>query len=447
MDKILYLECESGISGDMSVAALLDLGADGDALFRALDSLNIEGLRVSVSRVSKSGLDCADFNVLTGADSDGHDHDMEYLYGHTHGASDGRHAEEGAHSHADGHTHTHGEHGHSHSHTHGHSHRSFKDIKAIIDGADLTAGARELSLRIFDILAGAEAKAHGVGKDEVHFHEVGAADSIADIVGFAVCYDNLGIKRTVITDIAEGGGTVRCRHGILPVPVPAVANIAAEHGLRLKKTGISGELVTPTGAAIAAAVRTDGSLPESYIIKKTGLGAGKRSYELSGFVRAMLIEDASDTARDAVYRLESDIDDCGGEALGFAQELLYGAGAKEVHFTPIYMKKNRPAYELVVICGEERVRAMEEIIFGNTTTIGIRKVKMERAVLERELISVKTSLGEAQVKVCGFGGRKLFYPEYESAAAICRERGLSYWEAYEIIQREAAVEYNSREGQ
>lgn len=422
MDKILYLECESGISGDMSVAALLDLGADREVLKRALDSLKLEGMKIIISRVNKSGLDCMDFNVLTGADSDGCDHDMEYLYGHTHG---------------NGHTHAHG--GNGHSHAHSHEHRSFKDIKAIIDGAELTSGARELSLRIFEILAEAEAKAHGVDKDEVHFHEVGAVDSVADIVGFAVCYDNLSIDRTVIADIAEGGGTVRCQHGILPVPVPAVANIASAHGLILKKTGISGELVTPTGAAIAAAVRTDGALPESYIIKKTGLGAGKRSYELPGFLRAMLIEDVSDTAKDAVYRLESDIDDCGGEELGFTQELLYGAGAREVHFTPVFMKKNRPAYELVVICGEEHINAMEEIIFCNTTTIGIRRVRMERTVLEREIIKVNTSLGEAQVKICTLQGRKFFYPEYESAAAISRRSGLSYREVYEIIQREAAA--------
>lgn len=427
MDKILYLECESGISGDMSVAALLDLGADEEVLKRALASLKLDGMKIMISRVNKSGLECTDFNVLTGDGQDGHDHDMEYLYGHTHGASE--------------HSHGNGEHGHEHehSHPHHHEHRSLKDIRAIIDNAELTCGARELSLRIFDILANAEAKAHGVSKDEVHFHEVGAVDSIADIVGFAVCYDNLGIGRTVITDIAEGGGTVRCQHGILPVPVPAVTNIASAHGLILKKTGISGELVTPTGAAIAAAVRTDGALPESYAIKKTGLGAGKRSYELPGFVRAMLIEDAQNTAGDAVYRLESDIDDCGGEELGFTHELLFCAGAREVHFTPVFMKKNRPAYELVVICDEAHIKALEEIIFKNTTTIGIRRVKMERTVLERELIKARTSLGEAQVKVCELHGKKFFYPEYESVAEISRERGLSYREAYEIIQKESAA--------
>ena len=276
-------------------------------------------------------------------------------------------------------------------------------------------------------------------KDEVHLHVVGAVETSSDSVGFAVCYDNLGIDRTVITNIAEGSGTVRCQHGILPVPVPAVTNIVSEHGLTLKKTGISGELVTPTGAAIAAAVRTDDALPESYVIKKTGLGAGKRSYELPGFVRAMLIEAAEDTVKDSVYRLESDIDDCGGEAMGFTQELLYGAGAREVHFTPIFMKKNRPAYELVVICDGERIKALEDIIFRNTTTIGIRRVRMERTVLEREIIRVNTSLGEAQVKACTLHGKKFFYPEYESVAAISRERGLSYREAYEIIQGECAA--------
>lgn len=447
MEKILYLECESGISGDMSVAALLDLGADADVLTRALDSLGLKGLRAVISKVNKSGLESTDFNVLTGSEHDGYDHDMEYLYGHTRGGLEHGHrvAESGS---ENGHSHDASDmNGHGHAHTHHHEHRSFKEIRTIIDNAGLTDGARKLALEIFQILAKAEAKAHGVSEDEVHFHEVGAADSIADIVGFAVCYDNLGIERTVITDIAEGGGTVRCQHGILPVPVPAVANIAETHGLTLRKTGISGELVTPTGAAIAAAVRTDCTLPDKYIIRKTGMGAGKRSYELPGFVRAMIIEEASGTDKDSVYRLESDIDDCGGETLGFTQELLYKAGAKEVHYTPVFMKKNRPAYELTVICGEADMEALQKIIFKNTTTIGIRRVKMERAVLEREIITVNTSVGSAKVKVCAASGTKLFYPEYESVAKICRESGLSYMEAYELIQKESAAEYNSSKRQ
>lgn len=436
MGKILYLECESGISGDMSVAALLGLGADEEVLMRALDSLGIEGLKAVVSKVSKSGLECTDFNVMTGSEHDGYDHDMEYLYGHTHDAHGHGHSEEEP-------EHGHSHEAHGHGHTHHHAHRSFKEIKTIIENAGLTDGARSLALKIFGILARAESKAHGVSEDEVHFHEVGAADSVADIVGFAVCYDDLGIERTVITDIAEGCGTVRCQHGILPVPVPAVVNIAAEHGLNFKQTGIPGELVTPTGAAIAAAVRTDCELPAKYIIRKTGMGAGKRSYDLPGFVRAMLIEEAADTQKDSVYRLESDIDDCGGEALGFTQELLYKAGAKEVHCTPVFMKKNRPAYELTVICDEADIKSLEEIIFSNTTTIGIRRVRMERTVLERQIINVRTSVGEAQVKVCGLSGKKFFYPEYESVAQICRKTGLSYIEVYELIQRESASEYNS----
>lgn len=412
MGKTLYLECESGISGDMSVAALLDLGADENVLRAALDSLNVGGLAIGISRVNKSGVDCADFDVRTGLESDGHDHDMEYLYGHLH----------------DGHGHHHGD-GQV-----GHAHRNLLDIQNIINNAKLTEGARKLAFRIFDILAQAEAKAHGVGINEVHFHEVGAVDSIADIVGFAVCYDNLGIERTVVADIAEGSGTVRCQHGILPVPVPAVANIAAAHNLRLKNAGIAGELVTPTGAAIAAAVRTDEALPDNYTVKAIGLGAGKRQYELPGFVRAMIIEDNCDQG-DSIYRLESDIDDCSGEVLGYVQELLYKAGAREVHYVPVYMKKNRPAYELVVICDAGHINSLEQIIFEQTTTIGIRRVKMERAVLEREIIKIDTGYGEAQVKVCNVGGRKVFYPEYESVAAISRANGLPYMDVYESIRR------------
>lgn len=440
MDTILWLECESGISGDMSVAALLDLGADVGVLRRALDSLRLEGMEIIVSRVTKSGLDCADFNVVTDSPQNGLDHDMEYLYGHGYGGRGAKHGHEHEYGYPDE-EHEHGypdeeqDHGHGHGH---HEHRSFREIREMIAHAEMTSRAKTLALRIFEILAKAEAKAHGVSADEVHFHEVGAVDSIADIVGFAVCYDNLGIERTVILGLAEGGGTVRCQHGILPVPVPAVVNIAADNGLPLKRTGVQGELVTPTGAAIAAAVRTDAELPERYVIRKTGLGAGKRSYELPGFVRAMLIEDTDGVQKDGIYRLESDIDDCSGEVLGFTQGLLYEAGAREVHYTPIFMKKNRPAYELVVICDEAHRKDLENIIFRNTTTIGIRRVRMERTVLERGCVRVNTSLGEADVKVCTLSGERFFYPEYESVAAISRQQGLSYMDVYERIRKECA---------
>lgn len=272
MEQILYLECYSGISGDMTVAALLDLGADEAVLRQVLDSLPVQGFRIEINRVMKSGIDACDFNVILEG-NDNHDHDMEYLYGHLH------HGE-----HTDSHT-------HEHQHTHSHAHRGMREIREIIEKGDMTEGARRLALSIFSILAEAESKAHHVPVEEVHFHEVGAVDSIVDIVAVAVCLDNLNIKNVIVPELWEGKGTVRCQHGILPVPVPAVINIMQAYGLPVQITDITGELVTPTGAAIVAAIQTSGSLPLKFIIKKTGLGAGKREYECPGILRAMLIEE------------------------------------------------------------------------------------------------------------------------------------------------------------
>ena len=294
--RSLYLECYSGISGDMTVGALLDLGADQKVLEKALASLPIQGFQTEVTRVKKSALDACDFLVKLDAEHENHDHNMNYLYGHHHGEEHHEHCHD--HVHDDDHTHTHehddhdahGEETHDHHHHH-HEHRGMKEILAILEQADLSEGARRLAVKIFTILGEAEAKAHGTTLDQVHFHEVGAIDSIIDIVSVAVCFDNLGIEHVIVPFLCEESGTVRCQHGILPIPVPAVANIATANRLRLRMTGAKGEYVTPTGAAIVAAVRTSEKLPETFVIEKIGLGAGKREQELPGILRAMILND------------------------------------------------------------------------------------------------------------------------------------------------------------
>ena len=285
--KILYLECSSGISGDMTAAALLDAGADEAAVRRALESLPVDGFEVRITRVVKSGLDVCDFDVVLDAAHENHDHDMAYLHGHEHG-------EAFAHDHDHEHEHAHGEaHVHDHVHTHDgghrHEHRGMAEIGAIIDAADMTDRAKEIARTVFAVIAEAEARAHGVSVDQVHFHEVGAVDSIADIVAIAAALDSLDVDDVVVSDLVEGTGTVRCQHGIIPVPVPAVVNIAAAHGLPLRITDVRGELVTPTGAAVAAAVRTRDALPERFTIERVGMGAGKRAYETPGILRAMIL--------------------------------------------------------------------------------------------------------------------------------------------------------------
>ena len=256
MNQTLYLECYSGISGDMMTAALLDLGADEKVLSEALESLPVKGVRTEVRRVSKAGLDACDFHVILDHEHENHDHDMEYLHGHSH-------------------DHSHGDHGH---HSHDHEHRGLAEILEILCRAQITDGAREKAVRIFEILAEAEAKAHGTSIEKVHFHEVGAVDSIVDITAAAVCLDNLQIDKVIIPVLCEGSGSVRCQHGVIPVPVPAVTAVTSKYSIPLHMTDVQGELVTPTGAAIAAAIRTSARLPERFVIEKTGIGAGKREY-------------------------------------------------------------------------------------------------------------------------------------------------------------------------
>lgn len=415
MGKKLYFECYSGISGDMVVASLLDLGADEKLLKNTLESLPLTGFKIEIKKIKKSGIEACDFNVILDKEHENHDHDMDYLHGHHH------HEEE--------------EHDHNHHHHH-HEHRNLNDIIHIINHSNATENAKKIAISIFMELGKAEAKAHGVSLEEVHFHEVGAVDSIVDILAAAICFDNLEIDEVIIPQLYDGYGFVRCQHGMMPVPVPAVANIVKDNNINLQITNIEGELVTPTGAAIVAALKTSDILPKKFSILKLGIGAGKRNYERPSMLRAMLIEDNTKN-KDSIYKLESNIDDCSGEILGLVMEKLFAAGARDVHYTPVFMKKNRPAYQINVVCLEENIEKLENIIFEETTTIGIRRLKMERSVLKREIKKISTSLGEAQIKICSGTTCKKIYPEYESVKALATKHNLSYQEVYDTIKREA----------
>lgn len=270
--KSLYLECNAGISGDMLVAALLDIGADKETLDKALKSIPDAGFNYKISRVQKAGVECCDFDVILDSEHENHDHDMTFLHGHS--DTDAQACEHHVH----------------HEHHHHHEHRGLKEIIKIIDAVSMSDKARSLALKIFDILADAEGKAHAVSKEKVHFHEVGAIDSIVDIVAIAVCVDNLGIENVIVPELCEGKGTVRCQHGVLPVPVPATANIMQKYGFNVHLLPVQGEFVTPTGAAAAAALMTSDKLPEKFKLLAVGLGAGKRCYEHPSILRIMLIE-------------------------------------------------------------------------------------------------------------------------------------------------------------
>ena len=464
MGKTLYLECYSGISGDMTVAALLDLGVDRAVLDRVLKSLKVSGFETKISRVVKSGIDACDFDVVLDKEHENHDHDMEYLHGHHHKGHENNHFYDHNHVHEDKAEHFHS---HEHNHAHGagsaqdrhhHEHCGIKEITYIIEHSAMNENAKKIALRIFEILAEAESKAHNVPVDQVHFHEVGAVDSVVDIVSVAVCLDDLDVTEVIVPVLCEGRGTVRCQHGILPIPVPAVANIVNANHLYLKMTEIEGELVTPTGAAIVAAVKTKDKLPETFEIQKIGIGAGKRQYECPGILRAMIISQSAETdeakaqseefknpeignnpkaenqeTKDTIIKMETNIDDCSGEVLGFVMERLMKAGARDVHYVPVFMKKNRPAWVLNVICKEEDIETLQNIIFEETTTIGIRYSIMERTILPRETRTLPTPWGEVLAKVCTLNGKEQLYPEYESVAQLSREKEIPFTEIYRYI--------------
>ena len=451
MGKTLYLETSSGISGDMFVAAMIDLGADPEALERALNSIPADGFMVEISSVKKSGIACCDFNVILDAAHENHDHDMAYLYGpatvssaapqeeahhcHCHEEEEAHHChchedEEAHHCHEGEEPHHH----HEHHHHHGHH---LAEILDIIDATDMTDSAKALAGKMFHIVAEAESLAHHMPLEEVHFHEVGAIDSIVDIIAAAVTFDSLGITDVIIPCLTEGRGTVRCQHGVLPVPVPATMNIIEAYDMPLTIMEAKGEYVTPTGAAIAAAICTTHQLPKAFRIVATGLGAGKRAYtERTNILRAYLIEgNAMEEGKDEIVKLETDIDDSTGEALGYTIDRLMQAGALDVHYSPVYMKKNRPAWELTVICKKSRMEELEDIIFKETTTIGIREFpSVMRSILRRNQKQVETPFGIAEVKEVALPRERRFYPEYESVKAIAEKNHLPFAEVYHLVK-------------
>lgn len=397
MGKTLYLECYSGISEDMAAAALLDLGAEQTVMETALASLPVGGFRTEITRVRKSGTDACNFQVILDEEHKNHAHDEENI----------------------------------------HKYWEYKEINRIFTDSDMTERAMKTALHIFDVLAEAKAKVYGVPKEQTRFQET---DSIVYIAAVAICLDNLDITEVIVPELYEGKGAVRCCQGMLPVPVPEVVHIVQQNRIPLKITEFEGELVTPAGAAVAAALRTSGQLPENLVIQKTGMGAGKKNHNCLGILRAMVLREKTKRqenlqGRDRIWHLETNIDDCTGEELGNVMKLLFEAGAKDVYYTPIYMKKNRPAYELSVICTEETRNILENIIFEETTTIGIRRTEMERTVLKREIHLLEAEGFPVKAKICTLpDGSRRCYPEHDSAAALAADRRISYREAWQKIR-------------
>ena len=423
-DKLLYLECYSGISGDMTVGALLDLGAREEILRRELAKLPVAGYELKVGRAKKCGIDACNFDVIL-QDESSHG---EHTHGHHH----------------------HGEHTHGDSHTHHHEHRTYGDISRMLQESCLEEPVLEMAKRIFRVVAEAEAKVHRMPLEEVHFHEVGAVDSIVDIVAAAVCLHDLGISRVAVSVLHEGTGTTWCQHGRIPVPAPAVLEMMARYELPVKITENEGEMITPTGAAIAAALRTEVALPEQFVVKKIGMGAGKKEFAQANILRAIILETKEssgqegtkegrkeDTPKESVWVLETNVDDCTGEQLGYTIEQLMNAGALDAGCFPVGMKKNRPGYMLQAICREDMRESLENLIFKETTSIGLRRYQESRRVLEREFVDADTPWGTAKVKVCSHHGERYYYPEYSSVKEISKKAGISLKAAYDEIQKAA----------
>ena len=449
----LYLDVQSGISGDMFVASLLDLGADKKLVEKVLNSINLDGFSINISRVNKANLDMCDFKVKLAVDN--HDSDMDYLFPKTHEHSNHHHDFHDEHDHHEHHHHDEHhfhdhlpehEHHHEHTHDHHHLHRNLEDVITIINKSCASEKAKTLAVKIFTIIAKAEAKAHGKSLEDVHFHEVGALDSIADILAAAVCFDSLNIDKVYSSPLAEGYGEINCCHGILPIPVPAVCNILAEHEIPMHQTDTHGELITPTGAAIVAALNpTFAPIPQG-IMLKTGYGAGKRAYEKPSFVRSVLFKEtdaqnvSATYSNDEIIKIECNIDDSTGELLGYLMEKLQQAGALDVSYKSVYMKKSRPAYELNVICNPDKLLSLSTIILTESTSIGLRYTTMKRIILQRESFEYETSLGKVTAKRCtlpsALGGQYFIYPEYESLKELAKQNNLTLKETDAIIRGE-----------
>jgi hypothetical protein len=417
--KILYYDCFSGISGDMNLGAMLDLGVSRDELLSGLQKLNVSGWRLEIKPDQRHGISGTRVTVITdelsvSPEDHDHDHDHGHDHDHDHGAD---------HRHDHGHSHHHPQ---VHSHKNAdHAHRNLGDIEKIILGSGLPENVTALAMRIFTRIAEAEAAVHNKPVNEIHFHEVGAIDSIIDIVGSAICFTALGVEKVYVNTIELGSGMVRCEHGLLPVPAPATARIIS--GFPVHTGGVDFEATTPTGAAIIAALASPAPDGLKFNIEATGYGIGqKNNPSRPNILRVFMAEtvDASASGHQAVL-VECNVDDMNPELSEYVSRRLFDAGARDVFFTPVIMKKGRPAFTISVICEEEQISIIRDILFSESTTIGLRIIHFTKETLHRELEEIETRFGRVTIKKSFFEGRLVSAkPEADRCAAIAAETGI-----------------------
>ncbi len=383
MTRIAYFDCASGISGDMTLGALVDAGADLAAMNRAVGSLGLPGCRLVACEVKKHALRATQVTVQ---------YEPE------------------------------------------HKHRHLHHILALLDGAELTGRQRQTARKIFTRLAEAEAKVHGVPVDKVHFHEVGAADSIADVVGTAVGLDLLDVDQVVASAVPTGCGRVRIAHGEVSIPAPATAELLC--GIPVAQSSIEAELTTPTGAAILATLAERFGPMPSMTVRQVGYGAGQTDLPEQANVLRLILGEIADAGEEEVCLVETNLDDTSGELIGYAGSRLWQAGALDVFTTAIQMKKNRPGVTLSVLCRTSDVPAIEAVLFHETTTLGIRRWPVARQILARKPLRVATPWGEVEGKV-GLppDGPPRFSPEFESCRHVAIEHGVPLRDVYDAAHK------------
>ena len=393
--KILYLDCAMGAAGDMLAAALLELLDDPAAFVAELNALGLPGARYTAEPSTKCGIRGTHLRVTVhGAEEDDHDH-------------------------------------HEHHHEHHHHHHTMADIEAIVRGSALPERVQAGVLAVYDRIAQAESRVHGEPVEEIHFHEVGALDAVADIAAVSLLMDRIGADEVVCSPVHVGSGQVRCAHGLLPVPAPAAAELL--RGVPIYGGELRGELCTPTGAALLRQFVTRfGELP-AMTLARVGYGMGKRDFDRPNCVRAILGEMAP--ADETVCELRCNVDDMTGEAIGFAAERLLAAGALDVYTAPIGMKKSRPGTLLCVLCRDRDRETILQAIFRHTTTLGVRRTALQRHTLSRRIETVQTPLGAVRCKISeGYGVERRKF-EYDDVARLARENGCSIQEVLAKIQQ------------
>ena len=483
--KIAYLDCFSGISGDMFLAALVDAGVPLTILQQAVDTLDL-GVHLDLHRVNRSGIDSAKIDVLTAeghpAEVDHHSHDHashnhenhshenpahehDHAHGHPHEHDpEHHHGHDQSHDHTHAHDHTHDHHSHSHTHDHTHEHahgRSLATIRQLIHSAPLSEAVQHLVLSAFDLLGHAEAKIHNVPVETIHFHEVGSVDAIADIVATAAgCHwlaTERQIERWYCSQLNVGGGHVHCAHGKFPVPAPATLELLRD--LPIYSSGIQKELVTPTGAALLRALDVTSSRFPSMRMHSTGYGAGSRDLPNQPNVLRLVLGEAvsgeslngeslssestmqpSSSAQSKVKIgiIETTIDDATPELLSYVADRLLAAGASDVHRTPIQMKKGRSGTQLTILCSPSRARELQQIVFLESTTLGLRYREEEKFVLDRAIVAVETLWGSVRIKVGISAGTVVnAAPEFED----CKRLALDHSIPLKQVMQAAMIAY------